>query len=86
MDAGMKNRLYISMSELTEATGKSRRTVYSWLRRKAIVPEGHSVSLLELHEKWPEIYGSLMLRMGVPLCPECSSPTKCECSVCDWAM
>jgi hypothetical protein len=77
---------YISLADLTNKVGKTRRTVYTYLRRKHIRTEGHSVSMAELAEKWPEAYRSLMLAHRGGPCPECMSPTSCRCTVCTWAV
>lgn len=78
--------VYISLKEIRQRLDRDRSTVWRWLRRKGIRTEGYSVSVLELRDKWPELYLSLTFMQPTPNCPRCSAPTVCSCSVCDFIM
>lgn len=76
--------LMVPLAELATRTGKDRRTIYRWLRRKGVIPQGRGVMLVDLRAKWPPMYSALMLALaGPPPCPGCGAPTRCECTVCE---
>ncbi len=76
---------YITLKELRERVGKTRQTVWLDLKRRQIKPEGHSVSLAELHDKWPTLYRLLKLAETEIRCPKCTGPVVCECVACEFA-
>jgi hypothetical protein len=74
--------IMVPLSELQRRSGRDRRTIWRWLKRKGIRTEGRGVMVTELRTKWPELLDALGLRQGPPPCPDCGAPTVCECSVC----
>lgn len=72
----------VPLSELARRTGKSKRTIRRWLRRKGIRSEGQGVYLAVLKDRWPTFYVGLQGPAPVPMCAACGVPARCECRVC----
>ena len=76
--------IMIPIGELVRRTGRNRKTVREWLQAKGIVPHGRSLLMDDIRVKWPPMHSAILFAMGiVPPCPQCGTPMRCECPVCD---
>lgn len=75
--------LMVPLAELARLSGRSRRTIYRYMRRKGIRPEGYGVYLSVLRDKWPALYAGLQKgSITIPVCTGCGVKARCECPVC----
>lgn len=74
--------ILVDLSEIQRRSGRDRRTIWRWFKRKGIKTHGRGVMVTELREKWPDLLRALGLERSSPPCPDCGAPTVCECSVC----
>lgn len=74
--------LYISLADITKHADRDRTTIWRWMRRKGIRVEGHSVSIAQLQEKWPDMLKALAIVQPKPLCPCCAGEMMMSCTAC----
>lgn len=76
----MTHPVMIPLSQLPALMGRSRVTVWRWLRRKGVPTHGRSVALADLRTYWPALADALDARLArTPPCPDCRYPAMQLC-------